>query len=85
MYAVAKRYTVAVFRERLSDALDEAQKGNSVIIERRGTRYRLSVDSPARRPPVRRSKIEILDPAVESGTWTWQWAPDGLSFRRRRS
>ena len=36
MYVMSKRYTVAAVRERLADALDEAEKGIPVIIERRG-------------------------------------------------
>ena len=85
MYVMAKRYTVAVFRERLSEALDLASKGDPVIVERKGIRYRLTVDAPARRPRARRSKIQILDPSVQAGTWTWEWKPEGLQFRRRQS
>ena len=78
-----KRYTVSVVRERLAEALDEADRGVPVIIERKGVRYRLSVEKPAvaRR---RRPRIEILDPAVEQGQWTWDWTPRGLKFRDAR-
>ena len=80
-----KRYTVAHVRERLSDALDEAEHGVAVIIERRGTRFRLSVDREEKpRRGRRKPKIEILDPAVAEGQWTWQWTPRSFSLRARK-
>ena len=79
-----KRYTVSVVRERLSEALDEADRGVPVIIERKGVRYRLSVDKPGNARKQRRPRIEILDPAVEQGQWTWDWTPRGLKFRDTR-
>ncbi len=79
-----KRYTVAQVRERLASALDEAEKGEPVVIERRGVRYMLSVEAPqadtARRPSI----IETIDPAVAEGTWTWAWGPNGLKFQPKR-
>jgi antitoxin (DNA-binding transcriptional repressor) of toxin-antitoxin stability system len=79
-----KRYTVSLVRERLSEALDEAEKGVPVIIERKGVRYRLTVDKPARARKTRRPNIEVLDPAVAEGQWTWDWTPKGLRFRDKR-
>lgn len=87
MYNVhMKRYPVAVLRERLSEALDQAEQGKPVFIERRGLVYELAV----RKAPARRKKsapsIEILDPAlVATGEWTWEWKRGGLNFRARRS
>lgn len=80
-----KRYTVAHVRERLSDALDEAERGVPVFIERRGTRFRLSVerDTPSRRGR-RKPKIEVLDPAVAEGAWSWSWTPRSLSLQVRK-
>jgi antitoxin (DNA-binding transcriptional repressor) of toxin-antitoxin stability system len=76
-----KRYTVSLVRERLSEALDEAEKGVPVIIERKGVRYRLAVDKPAPARKARRPQIEILDPAVADGEWTWEWKPGGLKLK----
>ena len=75
-----KRYSVAQVRERLADALDQADAGIPVIIERRGVRYRVSVETtrPARKKTM--SRLEILDPAVEAGDWTWDMPADGLAF-----
>src|SRR5687767_11076565 len=79
-----KRYTVSLVRERLSEALDEAEKGVPVIIERKGVRYRLAVDKPASGRKTRQPRIEILDPAVAEGQWTWDVASAGLKFRGKR-
>ena len=79
---MAKRYTVAAVRERLAEALDQAEQGIPVIIERRGIRYRLTVEpdaSRARSTP--EPRITIVDPAVRRGDWTWDWTPDGFAFQ----
>jgi hypothetical protein len=79
-----RRYTVAAVRERLASALDEAEQGVPVIIERKGVRYRLTVEktaSPARR---RQPQVEILDQAVDRGDWRWDWTANGVRFRGAR-
>jgi antitoxin (DNA-binding transcriptional repressor) of toxin-antitoxin stability system len=87
MYNVhVKKYTVSMVRERLSEALDEAQRGEPVFIQRQGVEYRLTVE-PARprRKKTAASRIEIVDPAVSSGQWTWDSTASGaLKFRSRR-
>ena len=80
-----KRYTSSQVRERLADVLDAAERGEEVVIERRGVRYVIRAEESAR--PVRRSRkpmIEIIDPAVAEGEWTWTWKPGGLTFSSRR-
>jgi antitoxin (DNA-binding transcriptional repressor) of toxin-antitoxin stability system len=80
---VMKRYTAAQARARLSQALDDAEAGSPVVIERRGVRFRIVREpSPAARPR-RAPLVEILDPAVERGQWTWAPASRGLRFRSR--
>jgi antitoxin (DNA-binding transcriptional repressor) of toxin-antitoxin stability system len=80
-----KRYTVAHVRERLSDALDEAEKGVEIFIERRGTRFRLTLAQPkAKRATTRKPRIEVLDPAVADGQWSWSWTARGLRFKPRK-
>lgn len=83
---MAKQYTVTQVRERLSDALDAADRGESIVVVRRGTRYVLALapDVPRRTTPRRAPRIEILDGAVEAGQWTWDLTPRGLKFRPRR-
>ena len=85
MYNVhMKKYSVSLVRERLSDALDQAGRGESVLIERRGVTYRLSVEKPRASRRSRSSQIEILDKAVEAGEWSWDWQDGQLRFRARR-
>jgi antitoxin (DNA-binding transcriptional repressor) of toxin-antitoxin stability system len=81
---IMKRYTVAALRSRLAEALDETERGVPVIIERRGVRYRLSMEPTKPRRKARTSTIEIVDPAVAEGRWNWQWTSAGLKFRGRR-
>jgi hypothetical protein len=78
-----KRYSVALVRERLSQALDEAEGGQPVIIERRGVRYRLSVEAPPAARTTRKSVITTVDPSVDEGAWTWEWSAGRTEFRKR--
>jgi hypothetical protein len=80
-----KRYTVALVRERLAEALDEAARGEPVFIERKGVRYRLSLDTAKPRRTRRTSRIQVMDPAVAAGKWTWDWTAAGVRFRARKS
>ena len=87
-----KRYSVALVRERLAEALNEVDRGVPVIIERRGVRYRLTREPPQKRQTARKSVIEHADQDVAAGEWSWEWAPGGLQFaprakapRKRRS
>jgi antitoxin (DNA-binding transcriptional repressor) of toxin-antitoxin stability system len=88
MYIVRmKRYTVALVRQRLAEALDEAERGVPVIVERRGVRFTLAVAQAKPRRKRRESIIETVDSSVDRGDWTWRWSSSGLRLagRRRRS
>jgi hypothetical protein len=74
-----KRYSVNQVRMRLAEALDSAERGEVVVIERRGIRFKLESTKPAPRPR-RAPTLRILDAAIETGDWTWKSGPDGLSF-----
>ena len=77
---------VSVLRERLSEALDDAERGVPVFVERKGVRYRLSVEPlTAPRKPRGKPRIEVLDRAIAEGQWTWDWSPGRLKFRKRRA
>jgi len=72
-----------------SHLLDAAEAGDAVVIERRGTRFRLETDRGDTRRALRRGAapaplIEYVDPAVMAGQWTWEWAKGGLRFAARR-
>ena len=81
-----KKYSVAMVRERLSEALDQAEQGTPVFIERRGVTYELIVRKPVhRKRKAAKPQIEVLDPSiVKSGNWTWEWTDGALKFRSRR-
>ncbi len=78
-----KKYTVGMVRERLSEALDQAERGEPVLIVRGSVTYRLSVEQPSTSRKSRSPRIEILDRAVEAGQWTWDWSDGQLQFRAR--
>src|SRR5258708_3270619 len=79
-----KRLSAAAARQRFSDLLDAAERGEGIVIERRGVQFELVTRKPARHKARRRSLIEWVDPAVDAGQWTWQAGPDGLEFAPRR-
>jgi antitoxin (DNA-binding transcriptional repressor) of toxin-antitoxin stability system len=79
-----KKYSVSRLRERLAEALDEVDRGGTVVIERRGIVYRLSRVIEKGRPKQRKALIDILDPSVAEGDWTWDLTSTGLRFRGRR-
>ncbi len=79
-----KRYSAAQARARLADLLNDAERGTPITIERRGVRYVLRVDRKPVRRRATRSLIEVLDPAVERGEWTWTMGARGLRFTARR-
>jgi hypothetical protein len=79
-----KGFTVAEARARFSDLLDQAERGETVVIERHGVRFSLKPDVPER-PGRSAPFFEWVDPAVLSGEWTWTSAKKGLTFRPRRS
>ena len=67
----------------MAEVLDAAERGERVVIERRGVRFAVQAERRAPRLRRRRSLIEALDPAVADGRWTWTWSPDGLTFKGR--
>ena len=75
-----KRYTAAQARARLSDALDDAEAGTAVVIERRGVRFHIVREAPTSGKVNRTPLVEILDPAVERGQWTWTPVRGRLRF-----
>jgi antitoxin (DNA-binding transcriptional repressor) of toxin-antitoxin stability system len=80
-----KRYTMAQVREQLASVLDDAERGEPSIIERRGVRFLLTVEQNARAAKPRQSVIETLDPSIESGQWTWEWTRKGVRFKAGKS
>jgi hypothetical protein len=79
-----KRYTSSQVRERLADVLDAAERGEEVVIERRGVRYFIRAERAKPATRARKPLVDVVDPAVAAGEWTWTWKADGLAFSSKR-
>jgi hypothetical protein len=78
------RVTATAARRNLFHLLDAAEKGEEVILERRGTRFRLSLEPPSREA-IPSSPLIIEDPDVLAGDWSWRADSKGeLAFEPRR-
>jgi hypothetical protein len=87
MYNVrVKRYSTAQARKHLADLLNAAEAGRPVLIERRGVRFLLQAESARshRKGSRPRMTIEIVDPVIAEGEWTWTWGRRGVRFARPR-
>jgi antitoxin (DNA-binding transcriptional repressor) of toxin-antitoxin stability system len=84
MYMTMKRYSVAQARMRMAEVLDGAERGESIVIERQGIRFQVLASKP--RPARKRAPLlEIVDPAVAAGDWTWSEGPSGWTFTPRKA
>jgi prevent-host-death family protein len=86
---IVKRYTVARFRARLAQVLDEVEAGEVVTIERRGRRFRLVGDDHAtKREAIPPPFFAVTDDTLLEHGWTWDWRGPGepmrLVTRRKR-
>jgi antitoxin (DNA-binding transcriptional repressor) of toxin-antitoxin stability system len=79
-----KYYKVSEARARFGDLLDEAQRGDAVVIERHGVRFTLSAEEQPVQPAAGGPLFASVDPDVLSGQWTWASTAKGLRFRPRR-
>lgn len=73
------RVSATEARKRLFKLLDAAERGETVVLERKGVRFRIAVEPMSEAAPreAEDALIEILDPTILSGEWTWEWEPDG--------
>lgn len=88
MYHVhmTRRFLVAEARARFGELLDEADQGETIIIERHGVQYTLKVQSVSRKAAAKGARyFEWVDPAVMTGQWTWTPTKTGLRFTPRKS
>jgi antitoxin (DNA-binding transcriptional repressor) of toxin-antitoxin stability system len=80
---IMKVLKVAEARARFGEVLDEADQGTTVIIERRGVRYRIIAEQ-ARSAPAAPALFDFVDTDVLNGQWTWKEGDAGLAFKPRR-
>lgn len=81
---MAKRYAVAAARARFKALLDQAERGENVIVERYGVQFRVVPRAEKTRRRPRPPLIDYADPAILSGRWRWAWRPGGLQLNTRR-
>ena len=65
-------FKVAEARARFGEILDEAEKGGTVVIERRGVRFRLIAEADRPRSGRQAPLFEFVHGDVLSGQWTWK-------------
>jgi antitoxin (DNA-binding transcriptional repressor) of toxin-antitoxin stability system len=84
----AKRYTASQLRQHLAGALDEVERGEPVVVERRGRRFRIIPDVPSPAPRTVAPFFQLTDRTLLDEGWTWRWTGPGrplrLTRRRRR-
>ena len=77
------RYSASDARRQFSGLLDAAERGEEVVLERHGVRFRLTLD-PSTPEPASSSPLIIEDEDVLSGNWTWATDEQGrLKFSAR--
>ena len=78
------RFSATEARKELFRLLDSVEEGEEVVVERKGVRFRLVLDRSGRgqqKPPKR---LEVTDPDILAGQWTWAAGRDGqLQFQPR--
>jgi hypothetical protein len=77
------RYTASEARRLLFRLLDAAERGEEVILERRGARFRIELDHPDD-VEIPDSPLVVEDPALLDGQWAWTSDEDGNLHLRTR-
>lgn len=78
-----KQYTVSELREHLAGAFDRAERGEPVVIARRGRRFRLVTDTPTDARGRAKAFFQVTDPRLLEIGWTWEWTAPGRPLRLR--
>ena len=80
-----KQYSVSELRDHLAGALDRAERGESVVIARRGQRFRLVADTRSRSRARAKAFFKVTDPHLLETGWTWEWTAPGQRMRLVRT
>jgi hypothetical protein len=78
------RYTASEFRQNLSRALNEVEKGEPVVVERKGRRFRLAVEEEPRRYMKPKPFFELSDLSLLETGWTWELRSGGMKLRQHK-
>ena len=75
------RHTASEARRELFRLLDSVERGEEVILERRGVAFRLSLEpEPDVRKPTK-SPLRVVDDTLLDGVWSWDTNEKGeLTF-----
>lgn len=78
------RYTATEARRKIFRLLDAAERGEKVVVERRGVRFLIERAEPAPRDTAPPPPIAVEDEAILEGEWTWVGDENGdLGFSPR--
>ena len=79
-----KRYTASQLRARLSEALDEVERGGEVTVDRGKQSFRIVAAPSVTTTKTRRRKLDfhLTDARILEG-WTWEPQGPGLPMRLR--
>ncbi len=80
-----KQYSVSDLREHLAGAFDRAERGEPVIIARRGRRFRIVADAPSGPRARTKAFFQVTDPRLLETGWSWEWTAPGRSIIFPRS
>jgi antitoxin (DNA-binding transcriptional repressor) of toxin-antitoxin stability system len=81
---IVKRYTASQLRARLSEALDEVERGGEVSVERGARTFRIVADDPRGRKAGRKKlDFELYDERLLLRGWTWAWDGPGRKMKIR--
>lgn len=76
-----KAYSVSELREQLAAALDRAERGEAVVVARRGRRFRIVAEAKVRKAGRESAFFELTDPNLLERGWSWEWAAPAASMR----
>jgi antitoxin (DNA-binding transcriptional repressor) of toxin-antitoxin stability system len=79
-----KRYTASQLRARLSEALDEVERGGEVAVDRGKQTFRIVPGRTRARTKAKRRKLDfqLTDQRLLRG-WIWEWQGPGRPMKLR--
>ena len=82
--SLPRTFSVADARRNFAEVLSLVEQGVPVVIQRREKRFKIEIEPLARPKKPRAPRIEVLDPELEAGTWTWSWRAGELTLAHPR-
>lgn len=76
-----KRYSASELRQHLARAFDEIERGEPVIVERRGRRFRIVAEPATKRRARIKPFFKLRDVRMLDRGWTWTWNGSDRALR----